>query len=155
MPDKPQNRNGHDSSAMNKLRRAMDHVHNLAKREAATRQTILGSSAEFQGTVDRIDFDFVSGWAWDSRHPNIAVSVELFDESGYLGSALADEFRSDLKSAGKGDGRHAFRLPTPEALKDGQMHIVNVRFAGTETSLKETPIRVRLVDPAGPQEARR
>jgi hypothetical protein len=44
---------------------------------------------------------------------------------------MADQLRSDLLSAGKGDGRHGFRFELPPRLKNGLNNGVSIRVTGT------------------------
>ena len=52
---------------------------------------------------------------------------------------VADQSREDLVRAKVGDGKYAFSVPTPAALKDGRPHTVKAVFAGTNTQLNGSP----------------
>lgn len=102
----------------------------------------LGAAAVSRGagTVERADCDEISGWAWDKNKPNAALSVDLFDDTEYLTTIPADEFRQDLADAGYGNGRHAFHIGTPMHFKDGRSHVVHVRVTGTRKNLSTNPV---------------
>jgi glycosyltransferase involved in cell wall biosynthesis len=53
----------------------------------------------------------ICGWAWYPANPDRAVTVELVVDDVVLGEATACMDRPDLKSAGIGNGRHAFAIP--------------------------------------------
>lgn len=91
--------------------------------------------AAVEGTLDVVDADFIRGWAMDGTKPTNPVSVDLYDGAALLASLPAKEFRQDLLDAGKGDGNHAFALPTPARLKDGKPHAIHAKCAGVALGL--------------------
>lgn len=92
-----------------------------------------------QGYFEYADCSVVSGWAWDSAQPNTPIIVTLFDGSQPVASILADQYRSDLVSAGIGDGRHGFSMLLPDSLRDGNAHTLNVQVQGTGFTLGTSP----------------
>jgi hypothetical protein len=131
---------------MEKLEQALKRIEEAARREADLRQSILLESAQFEGGVDRIDGEAIAGWACDARHPGVKLSLDLLCDGKRLGSVFAEELRDDLAEAGKGDGRCAFSFPTPAGLRDGRVHLLEIKVAGTEVSLNGTPVRVCLAE---------
>ncbi len=87
--------------------------------------------AEIQG----VSCNAISGWVWDKYKPKAPVLVELWDGDHFLTNISADQFRQDLLDAGYGNGRHAFRLPTPPQIKDGQSHSIRLRVADARSDL--------------------
>jgi hypothetical protein len=81
----------------------------------------------------------VAGWIWDKNQPEGFVSVDIYDGDTLLASVPANQFRQDLLDAGEGDGKHAFDYTVPERLRDGQPHSIEVKVAGTELSLANSP----------------
>jgi hypothetical protein len=79
------------------------------------------------------------GWAWDQAHPDTTVAVDIYDGTRLIDRVPAADFRPDLQTAGKGNGRHAVIVPLPTELRDGQPHEVSLRFAGTSTALASGP----------------
>ena len=96
-------------------------------------------SGQFEGSFDKLEVGTLGGWAWDKAQPNTPIKVEIYDGSTLLSSALAQGFREDLKNAGKGDGNHAFNYALPANLRDGQSHVIAIRYAGTSLDLPGSP----------------
>lgn len=82
----------------------------------------------YDGSLESVDCGSIVGWAWDARQPNAPVNVEVLIDGVSQGQVTANEARPDLVAAGKGDGRHGFSLPTPQAAKDNRVHTIAVRF---------------------------
>jgi hypothetical protein len=101
---------------------------------------VTGSAGpDLEGRHDDVSEKGISGWAWDKSRPLEAISVEIYDGETLLATVTADGFRADLKENGKGHGKHAFHMPAPAALNDGHVHLIRVRFAGTEIDLGDSP----------------
>jgi len=98
----------------------------------------LRDSHPFQGAHDHND-SAIAGWAWDRDRPNTPLGVEIYDGTTLLATILANHPRPDLLKRGLGNGKHGFRLPMPESLKDGKTHSVRVKLAGTDFELFGTP----------------
>jgi hypothetical protein len=97
------------------------------------------ASTQFEGSLDKVEVASLGGWAWDASQPSTAIKVEIYDGTTLLSTITAQEFREDLKSAGKGDGKHAFNYAFPRTLRDGQSHTISVRYAGTFSELPGSP----------------
>jgi hypothetical protein len=97
------------------------------------------ASTQFEGSFDKLAVESVGGWAWDASRPTEAIKVEIYDGTTLLGTVTAQEFRQDLKSAGKGDGKHAFNYALPQTLRDGQSHTISIRYAGSTSELPGSP----------------
>jgi len=95
--------------------------------------------SRFEGSLDKAEVAFAGGWAWDRTQPNVPIKVDVYDGTKLLASVTAAEFREDLKSAGKGDGKHAFNYAFPQTLRDGQSHTISVKFGDTTTELPGSP----------------
>ncbi|HUE41069.1 MAG TPA: D-alanyl-lipoteichoic acid biosynthesis protein DltB [Chthoniobacterales bacterium] len=91
------------------------------------------------GEAEKADCNEISGWVWDKHRPDAEVNVDLADGKDYLLTFSANQFRQDLADAGYGNGRHAFRIPTPPRFRDGQSHVLYLRIAGTKRELANTP----------------
>lgn len=64
--------------------------------------------AAVQAYLDTVSHDTVEGWAWsDGAAP---VRLEITDGGQVLARVTANMFRADLRDAGLGDGRCAFRV---------------------------------------------
>ena len=108
-----------------------------ANMQPATSPT--AANAAYEGTQDLTNCEGVYGWVWDKNQPNNVVSVEIYDGPTRLGTVQANGLRSDLASAGKGDGRHAFNFPIPASLKDGRPHSIRAEVSGTGFKLGNSP----------------
>jgi len=51
------------------------------------------------------------GWVWQPGQPEHRVEVELVVNGFVLARVTASDYRSDVRAAGIGDGRHAFSIP--------------------------------------------
>ncbi|RRA98069.1 immunoglobulin domain-containing protein [Larkinella rosea] len=96
-------------------------------------------SGSFDGFVNGADCSTFRGWAWDRNKVNTPVSVDILDGPNVIATVLADVFRQDLQTAGKGNGKHAFSWPIPASLKDGLPHNLSARVAGSSFILKDSP----------------
>lgn len=76
----------------------------------------LNRKGKVEGFVDNIAANEVMGWAWDPHEPNRRIHIVARNDGKVVAEALADLPRGDLASAGKGDGRHGFRLRLPGGL---------------------------------------
>ena len=85
------------------------------------------------GFLDEVNEQVLCGWAWDSGSPETTLSLEIYSDETKLLTVRANEFREDLHS--EGIGRHAFAVPTPKLLTDGNIHTVLLKLAGTEQTL--------------------
>ena len=66
---------------------------------------------------------FVEGWAWDWERPNEPVWVRVYFQGRLVGEGLADRYREDLVAAGKGNGRHGYRVPIGVIGKRGRLSV--------------------------------
>jgi hypothetical protein len=101
------------------------------------------ASPAYEGFHEATDCNSIKGWAWDARHPNDAVKVEIYDNNAIIDTLTADVFRRDLLDAGKGNGAHAFDYAVPARLRDGKEHAIMAKIAGTEIGLAGTPKPIR------------
>jgi alpha-L-rhamnosidase len=97
----------------------------------------------YDGYLDKVRCDSITGWAWNRDRPNYAVTIEFLEgptveTARFVGTVVADVFRQDLKTAGKGNGAHGYRFKVPESLKDNQTHTIWGRAEGIYT-LKWSP----------------
>jgi hypothetical protein len=94
----------------------------------------------YEGAMDDLSAGVLCGWARDAARPDWPVIVELLDNERPIGRGRADELRQDLVAAGKGSGRHGFRLVLSNTLLDGQSHRLQVRIAGSKFNLPNGPL---------------
>jgi len=65
------------------------------------------------GYVDGVKCDRVIGWAYDAQNPRKRVTVDLYCGGKLVSSAVAGQYREDLKAAEIGDGRYGFACEFP------------------------------------------
>lgn len=96
------------------------------------------------GTLETVADGKISGWAWDSHHPDEAAEVNVWCDGDVVWSFRAGTYRADLEQAGLGNGRHGFSLAFPRDLTgrtvelrlgDGQM------LAGSPVCLAVSVVR--------------
>jgi len=88
----------------------------------------------FQGVLESSDCSKASGWAWDPKFPNTPISVDVLVDGVFRETIPANQFRQDLVTSGRGDGRHGFVWPIPAALKNGKPHQITARIAEAEST---------------------
>ena len=71
-----------------------------------------GAVQAFEGRIDTLEIfgptARVMGWLWDLKQPETRMDARILLEDQLLATVTADEFRKDLREAGKGDGCHGF-----------------------------------------------
>src|SRR4029434_924195 len=92
-------------------------------------------SAAYEGFLEMVACDSVSGWAWDASQPVAALTIDLYDGDRLVPTTSAELFRQDLWDAGKGNGRHQFIQATPSEVKNGQPHSIRATVKGTSFTL--------------------
>jgi hypothetical protein len=98
-----------------------------------------GPAGGIGGSLELVDADKISGWAWNRADPSTRVAVEVYVDGVYSGWARADKHRADLTDAGIGDGRHAYLIRSPDVLRSGRPHSVTVKVAGADADLWGSP----------------
>ncbi|WP_128545721.1 CotH kinase family protein [Larkinella soli] len=93
----------------------------------------------YEGYLNTASCSVISGWAWDSKRPKAFVVVEILDGQNVAAMAIADIYRQDLKTAGKGNGIHGYSLALPDKFKDNKPHNISVRVQGSSYILKNSP----------------
>jgi hypothetical protein len=102
----------------------------------------------YEGVLCRVDAKSMAGWAWDKNQPDALVQVDLFDGDTLLGTVSADKFREDLVHVKKGKGNHGFVYVTPPQLRDGELHTIHAKIAGTTLELRNSPMAFKSDPPA-------
>jgi hypothetical protein len=102
------------------------------------------------GAVTLADANRITGFAWDMRHSDSPQWVDVSADDVLLATVLADEVRPGLPNYGVGSHKCGFNLATPDALKDGKVHVVRVKISGAEQVLAEG---VLLASPPGQDKA--
>ncbi|HEX3994152.1 MAG TPA: glycosyltransferase family 2 protein, partial [Acetobacteraceae bacterium] len=92
------------------------------------------------GNLDRVSFDEISGWVWDTDHPEQAVDIEILDGDVVVLKVTADQFRPDLADAGMGTGHHGFTVRNLGGILPLSRHRVRVRRAADGKDLPRSPM---------------
>jgi Ricin-type beta-trefoil lectin domain-like len=119
----------------------------LAKHAAIGAAIFAGRAPTYQGTFERIDCQSIGGWAWDASQPNTPVSVDVYDGTQKIATVRANQFRQDLLNAGIGNGQHAFVLPLPASLRNGQTHSITIKHSGLDQPLSLSPRSISCATP--------
>jgi spore maturation protein CgeB/GT2 family glycosyltransferase len=104
--------------------------------------------SEYDGFLDAVNGHIIGGWAFDTKNIDDSVNVDLYIDNTFITSNAASNFRADLVRAKKGTGKYGFNFEIPERYFDGREHKFDVKFAGTDQSLKKSPYLTYL-GPAG------
>ncbi len=97
--------------------------------------------------IDEANCNRITGWVWDPQQPLERIALELVDGDTRLAAVRANQFRSDLRQAGIGDGRHAFVIPLGEALLPDARHVLHLRCADTGAELPGSPVIIERAVP--------
>jgi hypothetical protein len=109
-----------------------------------TRRTAAHAAPAASGYIDEgTDSRKMIGWAWDKSRPNDPVTIEIYDGTVRIGTVLADAFRDDLSKAGVGNGKHGFEFHMPARVRDGAIHQIRVKIAGTDKFLEGSPKKIQ------------
>ena len=111
----------------------------LANFPPRARAAVTAPSPSYDGTVDRIDCTWISGWALDENAPDSPIYVDIYDGANLIATVPADRFRRDLSDAGWENPYHGFQFATPSSLKDGNIHTIYVKFSGTFAVISGSP----------------
>lgn len=91
------------------------------------------------GFFDSADCNALVGWAADKNSLNQSISVDIYDGATLIATVPANQSRPDVGAFLSDNGLHGFSIATPASLKDGAIHSVSVKFAGTSTALSNSP----------------
>jgi glycosyltransferase involved in cell wall biosynthesis len=105
--------------------------------EAAIRDQSLG---QLRGWLDGFNGTSITGWAFDPGRPAVPVTLEVLDGEGLIARITANRYRSDLETAGFGDGRHGFELRLARGLSPSTSHCIHVRRAADRAELPGSPV---------------
>ncbi|MCB8879028.1 Hint domain-containing protein [Acidisoma cellulosilytica] len=100
------------------------------------------------GKVEWVDRAVLSGWAWLPDHPDVPVVLEVMDKGTIVAVTVADQFRSDLRRAGIGNGHHAFHVELPRPLDPREPHELTVRRAADGKTLNGCPFSFSAIAPS-------
>jgi glycosyltransferase involved in cell wall biosynthesis len=91
------------------------------------------------GNLDLVTRELIEGWASDSANKDEPVALLILDNGIEIARALANAYRQDLKDAGFGDGRRAFRINIPGGLSPMSRHVIQVKRAHDGADIPGSP----------------
>ena len=96
-----------------------------ARQKIATHAGIFStaSSGELRGWVEGMSSDALWGWAQDTGNSLNPACLHVYADGCVIGRVLANRFRADLRDAGLGCGRHAFRFEAPKGVDLSTVHV--------------------------------
>jgi hypothetical protein len=104
-------------------------------------------AVDYTGTFEHAGCDTLSGWAADRSRLNTAIVVSIYNNGVLLTSVLANSSRPDVGSLLRDNGLHGFSIATPLVLRDGNSHLVSVRFESSSMNLAASPISLTCAPP--------
>lgn len=99
----------------------------------------------FQGHLDTVERDKITGWAWDDEAPDATVSLVVTANDQVIARVAANLYRSDLEAAGIGNGRHGFTTTFAKHLSILDRYEVAVAREPDGAMLEPSP---RILEPA-------
>ena len=93
----------------------------------------------YHGALESADCSSISGWAWDSSHPEVPMKVEVSIDGTVLTTITASQFRSYLQTQFGGSGNHGFTVALPSSAKNGTAHSITAKISGTSFVLPASP----------------
>ena len=115
-----------------------------AKPEKAT--PIIQDTSPFEGSFERVEGEYIMGWARHKDHPTAYAGVTLYIDGREVLQTSAKLYRDDLKKKKIGSGNHGLRIAIPASFLDGRKHDVDLRFTDTGKSLKNSPRSVEFIE---------
>lgn len=102
-----------------------------------------------EGSIAGLRGGAAVGWAWDPEGPDDAATVEVLVDGEVVASGRAGVMRRGLLTAGKGNGRHGFRIALPAPVLDGRKAVLSARVAPDGPELAGSGRTVALEPPKG------
>ena len=96
------------------------------------------------GSIDGFLEWKLRGWAFDYTNPSRKIEVFFLIDGRAAGRCIANDFRTDLKELGYGDGVHGFTFEIPLDFMDGTTHRVDVIDIETRLPLPNSPQTLEL-----------
>jgi hypothetical protein len=124
-------------------------THNISVRLEDSSYELAGSPkavtcalSQFQGFFEFADCNNASGWVWDKKYPNAALTVELMEGDKVLATTRASSYLEYVKTGGYGPGNtgnYGYKFTIPPAINDGKAHQLTVRVQGSNYVLGSSP----------------
>jgi hypothetical protein len=99
----------------------------------------VGALPVYEGFIDNVSCDSITGWAADRNRPNTSIIVRIYDGATLVSTVQARDLRTDVANYLGDNGRHGFAIPLPTRFKNGQQHILRIRFEESTKDLTNSP----------------
>lgn len=110
----------------------------------------VAGAIDYVGTFEHAGCDTLSGWAADRSRLNTAITVSIYNNGFLLTTVLANGSRPDVGSLLGDNGLHGFSIATPLSLRDGNSHLVSIKFESSGTDLASSPVSLTCSPPPPP-----
>jgi O-antigen biosynthesis protein len=84
-----------------------------------------------RGYLESATPERITGWAFAEDKPDYRVKIAIYDGEQCLAVVVADNFRPDLITTSKSDGRHGFSLSIPPGTFPLPIHVITARVHAT------------------------
>ena len=91
------------------------------------------------GSIDVLNYQQISGWAWDPATPEESILVEILDGDEQIAVLKAQLPRPDLRSLGMGTGLHGFSFNFGGTILPNARHQLRVRRQSDGVDLAGSP----------------
>jgi len=108
------------------------------------RKVNMTDKSSYIGFFDNISDLVVTGWAYNKNNPEERVEVVVLVDGRSVAEVVADQYSEDLKQAGIGDGKHAFKCRISDTYADGKEHEVRVVVKNTGKDLDKSPQKITI-----------
>ncbi len=88
--------------------------------------TSSGTGSQPVSTLDVSDCNSLEGWAYDADVPNNMIDIHIYVDGNYYTMMQTTNYRPDVNSAFGISGNHGFIWTVPNALKNGQVHTIDI-----------------------------
>jgi cephalosporin hydroxylase/glycosyltransferase involved in cell wall biosynthesis len=102
-----------------------------------------------EGNVDGFVDGALRGWAWFPEDPECEAVIEIVANEAMVATVAANEFRQDLRAAGKRDGACGFSVRFSDKSLVGQPVTVRVRLGDDVFELPGSPVPGEIDHDAG------
>jgi len=107
----------------------------------------MDNKKKLEGVLENVGLGIITGWVWNAEKPNEPVEVDIYDGNRLLSTVRANIFRRDLMQAGMGNGNHGFIFKYPLRRINGNLHLISVKYSGTDQNISNSPLSTNLLPP--------
>jgi cephalosporin hydroxylase len=104
-------------------------------------------TTDIRGSLDQCGPERIRGWAHWLDSTNHPLTLSLCESDRELLRLQTNQWRGDLAELRQGDGCCGFEAPLPPELRDGELHMLDLRRSDTSASVLSHPFRMRVRNP--------